>query len=103
MKKAMTWLTDQGIEFEFQDYKKTPPSEEQAKRWLSELPLDQVINKRGTTFRKLPDDVKANLDVESAVGLMTEQPSLIKRPLLEHQGKISLGFKPDIYSEIFSS
>lgn len=102
MKKSMTWLADKGVAFEFHDYKKQGISEEKLRYWLSQVEWDVLINKRGTTWRKLSDADKENIDNDKAVTLMLSNQSLIKRPLLESGGKIYLGFKPDQYNEIFS-
>lgn len=102
MKKAMTWLEQNGIEFEFHDYKKQGITEPLATRWAQSLPLDQLINKRGTTWRKLSDEDKAELDEAKAVALICAQPSLVKRPLLELGEQRHLGFKPELYAEIFA-
>ena len=100
MKKAMTWLTDNGVSFEFHDYKKQGISEEKLRYWLSQVDWDVLINKRGTTWRKLSDADKDNIDNDKAVALMLANQSLIKRPLLESGDKIHLGFKPDRHLEI---
>lgn len=102
MKKSMTWLSDKGVTFEFHDYKKQGISEEKLRYWLSQAEWDVLINKRGTTWRKLSDADKENIDNDKAVTLMLSNQSLIKRPLLEYGDKIHLGFKPDQYNEIFS-
>lgn len=101
MKKSMTWLADKGVTFEFHDYKKQGISEEKLRYWLSQVEWDVLINKRGTTWRKLSDADKENIDNDKAVTLMLSNQSLIKRPLLESGGKIYLGFKPGQYNEIF--
>lgn len=102
MKKAMTWLEENGVEFEFHDYKKQGIPEQLATRWAQSLPLDQLINKRGTTWRKLPDEDKADIDEAKAVTLICAQPSLVKRPLLELGEERHLGFKPELYQQIFA-
>ena len=101
MKKSMTWLADKGVTFEFHDYKKQGISEEKLRYWLSQVEWDVLINKRGTTWSKLSDADKENIDNDKAVTLMLSNQSLIKRPLLESGGKVYLGFKPDQYNEIF--
>jgi len=102
MKKATTWLTEQDIDFEFHDYKKQGISEDKLHQWLEVLPWDQLINKRGTTWRKLSNEDKDNIDNTKAVSLCLANQSLIKRPLLEYNGQVHLGFKPDMYTSIFS-
>lgn len=102
MKKAMTWLDSAGIEYTFHDYKKLGIEELKLREWLNQIEWSELINRRGTTWRKLTDDQKTNVDNDAAVKLMLENQSLIKRPLLEKGGQIFLGFKPDIYASIFS-
>jgi len=102
MKKAMTWLNDAGIEYQFHDYKKEGISEALAQAWVEDLPIDLLINKRGTTWRKLPEEDKADLSKEKAVSLICANPSLVKRPLLDIGEEKHLGFKPEQYQEIFA-
>lgn len=101
IKKARKWLDEQGIEFEFHDYKKDGLNETQLKVWVKELGWEALVNRRGTTWRKLPDDVKDNIDEASAIQVMLENTSIIKRPLLD-TGKVKmLGFKADEYQSLF--
>jgi len=92
MKKARNWLQANGLETEFHNYKKSGCDSSLAKLFLSTFPLEQVVNKRGTTWRKLDDDTKQNLSVESAAALMSENPSLIKRPILQQGNTWLIGF-----------
>jgi len=106
MKKAMNWLKDHSIDFEFHDYKKLSIDEENLRFWLSKFPWDELINKRGTTWRKLPEDDKVNIDQDKAVQLMLTNTSLIKRPILSIQDlsthkDLLLGFKEEQYHRIF--
>ena len=101
MKKAFKWLDNQGINYEFQDYKKEAPSEAQASQWVKELGWENVINKRGTTWRKLEEQTKESMNNTSAVEVMLENPSIIKRPLIEHNGTTLLGFKEADYQALF--
>lgn len=101
MKKAFNWLDKQQIEYRFHDYKKLGIDAAAVEQWLIQLPLEQVINKRGTTWRKLPDEVKNTLTPSSAVSLIIEQHSVVKRPLLEVDGRFYLGFSPSDYESIF--
>jgi arsenate reductase (glutaredoxin) len=101
VKKARKWLESSDIDFSFHDFKKEGVTESQLEDWIDQGGLDVVLNKRGTTWRKLPDDVKADLDHESALQLMTENPTMIKRPVLVLQdGSVHIGFKPEQYAEI---
>jgi Spx/MgsR family transcriptional regulator len=98
MKKARAWLADHGIETIFHDYKTAGIDREHLERWSREVGWEVLLNRAGTTFRKLSDAEKQGLDEEKAVALMIAQPSLIKRPVLEFGGKKPLvGFKPELY------
>jgi len=98
MKKARTWLEGQGIAHDFHDYKKVGISAEKLEAWADAVGWEVLFNKAGTTFRKLPDSDKTGIDRAKAIALMVEQPSLIKRPVLEHSGRVLVGFKPDVYA-----
>lgn len=98
MKKARTWLEGQGLAYDFHDYKKVGISAEKLDAWADAVGWEVLLNKAGTTFRKLPDSDKAGIDRAKAIALMVEQPSLIKRPVLEHPGGVLVGFKPDAYA-----
>ncbi|KZX78977.1 arsenate reductase [Oleiphilus sp. HI0009] len=102
MKKATTWLTNHDIEFEFHDYKKSGITQEKLEFWLSHVEWDQLINKRGTTWRKLSDEQKTDVNNQKAIVLMLENQSLIKRPLIEYNNQVYLGFKPETYETIYS-
>ena len=101
MKKAFTWLNDSGVEYEFHDYKKQAPDEYVLKQAIAEHGWETVINRRGTTWRKLPEDVQNTMDETKAIPLALENPSIIKRPLLVKDGKTHLGFKAEEYEKIF--
>lgn len=102
MKKAFAWLDGQGVAYEFHDYKKSGVTPEALADWCDAEGWEKVLNRAGTTFRKLPDADKAGLDRDRAIALMVEQPSMIKRPVLQTaDGRIEVGFKPDRYAEIF--
>lgn len=102
VKKARTWLEAQGQAHVFHDYKKQGADAAQVAGWVAQAGLDKVLNKAGTTFRKLADEDKADLTVEKAVALMVAQPSLIKRPIVEYPGGVLVGFKPAEWEAIFS-
>lgn len=93
VKKARTWLDGQGLAYTFHDYKKQGAEAHQVAGWVAQAGLERVLNKAGTTFRKLPETDKADLTTEKAVTLMVAQPSLIKRPIVEHPGGLLVGFK----------
>jgi len=102
IKKARKWLEQENIPYQFHDYR----ADGLEKQWLVEaetmLGWQQMLNTRGTTFRKLEEEQKANLDQQKAIELMLEYPAMIKRPLLIHNQSYFLGFKPDNYAEIFN-
>lgn len=102
MKKAFSWLDDQGAHYEFHDYKKQGADETVLKTAIAAHGWENVINHRGTTWRKLPEDVKENMNEDSAIKIALENPSIIKRPLLISNDKITLGFNEDEYAQIFA-
>ncbi|MFN9163009.1 MAG: arsenate reductase [Alphaproteobacteria bacterium] len=101
VKKARAWLEGQGIAHVFHDYKAEPPSRAQLERWCSVLGWETVLNRAGTTFRGLPDEAKKALDEQKAIGLMLEQPSMIKRPIVVSGTRVMAGFKPAAYEAFF--
>jgi len=112
MKKAFTKLDELGVNYDFHDYKKQGIDKESVQRWVNELGIDKVLNKRGTTWRKLSDEQKqaADSDVDNAIDLLVENTSMIKRPIVEGQladknnGQLILlcGFDADEFDKIFS-
>ena len=93
VKKARTWLDAQGIAYQFADYKKVGAEPGKVAGWIEQAGLDKVLNRAGTTFKKLNDAQKASAgDAGKAIGLMVEQPSMIKRPIVEHDGGLLVGF-----------
>ncbi len=101
MKKARNWLKDHGIEYHFHDYKKLGVPEQALKHWVKQLGWEALLNKRGTTWRKLNDDVKNNIDEKSAIQIMLNNASIIKRPLLDIDGQYTVGFSTDSYTSLF--
>src|SRR4051812_41421880 len=100
MKKARAWLDKHGVAYEFHDYKAVGIDRERLERWSKKVGWETLLNRAGTTFRKLPDKDKAAVDEKKAVALMLAQPSMIKRPVLDlGGGRLLVGFKPEIYSE----
>jgi arsenate reductase (glutaredoxin) len=99
MKKARAWLDGHRVSYSFHDYKAEGISKEKLKRWCDELGWETLLNRAGTTFRKLPDADKEGLNERKAVALMLAQPSMIKRPVLEFGGKLLVGFKPEAYEK----
>jgi arsenate reductase (glutaredoxin) len=100
VKKARTWLSSQGIVHDFRDFKKDPPSVSEVRVWADAVGWPVLLNKAGTTFRKLPDADKADLDAEKAIHLMAAQPSLIKRPVVSGGPSLLVGFKPELWLEL---
>ncbi|MEL6877753.1 MAG: ArsC family reductase [Pseudomonadota bacterium] len=98
VKKARKWLDANGFEYAFHDYKKEGADPAKLKAWIDEKGVDMVLNRRGTTFRKLPDAEKEGIDAAKAVTLLQEHPSMIKRPVVEHSGGLLVGFKEDEWS-----
>lgn len=95
VKKARQWLDEAGLAYDFHNYKKDGVDEEALRRFVAEFGWDKVLNRRGTTWRKQPDEVKdAVTDADSAVALMLAEPSMIKRPILETAGNNLIGFDP---------
>ena len=101
MKKAFKWLDAKGIAYDFVDYRKTQPETTILEQAITEHGWEEVINRRGTTWRKLDDSTKETMDAEKAIPLALENPSILKRPLLLKDGTTHLGFKPDQYEKIF--
>ena len=99
--KARAWLADRGIAYDFHDYKTQGIDADRLGRWVEELGWDKVLNRAGTTFRKLPEADRADLDAARAIALMVAQPSMIKRPLLDLGDRRVLGFKPGLYEAVF--
>ena len=97
IKKARTWLDDHGLGYEFHDYKAVGIDRKTLKGWADVVGWEVLLNRAGTTFRKLPDAERGDLDEAKAIALMEAQPSMIKRPVLDADGKLLVGFKPDIY------
>ncbi len=102
VKKARNWLDAAGLEYQFHDYKKAGIDEASLRRWCGEAGWDKLLNRAGTTFRKLPDADKADLSEDRAVALMLDQPSMIKRPVLEGGKSLLVGFKPDEWQAVLA-
>jgi arsenate reductase len=99
MKKARAWLDSHGVTYGFHDYKMEGISKEVLKRWCDKLGWETLLNRAGTTFRKLPDQDKEGLNERKAIALMLAQPSMIKRPVVDRRGKLLVGFKPETYAK----
>lgn len=103
IKKARNWLEGRGVDYAFHDYKSAGIDPATLDKWISTLGWEVLLNKAGTTFKKLPDADKAEIDADKAKGLMIAQPSMIKRPLLDLDGKLLVGFKADQYEQAFAT
>ncbi|MAE51855.1 MAG: ArsC family reductase [Micavibrio sp.] len=101
MKKAMKWLDDHHVDYSLHNYKKDGIDDAVLKQAIEEHGWETVINRNGTTWRALPDDVKNTMTKDSAIALAHENPSVIKRPLLLRLGQTFIGFKPKEYEELF--
>lgn len=98
MKKARAWLEANGVDYAFHDYKTAGIDRRTLERWAGVVGWRTLLNQSGTTFRALPETDKTDLDQEKAIGLMLAQPSMIKRPVLDQDGRLTVGFKPEVYA-----
>lgn len=99
MKKARAWLDGNGIAYTFHDYKAEGIDAARLARWIALVGWEPLLNRAGTTFRKLPDADKTGLDADKASALMLAQPSMIKRPVVEYPGGLLVGFAPDRFAQ----
>ena len=100
MKKARVWLDKQGVVYAFHDYKTAGIARDRLEAWCKKVGWETLLNRAGTTFRKLPDKDKTGLDAKKATALMLAQPSMIKRPVLDlGGGKLLVGFTTELYGE----
>lgn len=102
MKKARTWLDEHGVSYAFHDYKTEGVDKATLERWAESVGWETLLNRAGATFRKLPDADKQVSTQKQAIALMQAQPSMIKRPVLDVDGELTVGFKPDVYAKRFS-
>ncbi len=100
VKKARAWLDARGIAYVFHDYKKEGADPARLSQWAEAAGWEALLNTRGTTFRKLPEGDRANVHAASALALMEAHPSLIKRPVVEYQGGLLVGFDPDRWAMV---
>lgn len=101
--KARRWLDDQGIVHRFHDFRGDGLESERLARWLNEPGWEDLINRRGTTWRQLDAKTRDRISATTAAELLLAHPTLIRRPVLEHAGRIYLGFSPEAYAHIFRS
>ncbi|MFL1467504.1 ArsC family reductase [Marinobacter sp. HN1S83] len=102
VKKARKWLDEQGVPYDFHDFKKDGLDDTLLSRLEQSVGWETLLNRRGTTWRKLPEDVRDTIDAQSAHDVMLENPSIIKRPVVEHEGNVSVGFSADVWATRFS-
>ena len=100
MKKAWIWLDENGIDYDFHDFKTQGIDRAALDAWVEKVGWEVLLNRAGTTFRKLPEVEKHGIDASRAVELMLAQPSMIKRPVLEIDGRLIVGFKPEVYASL---
>lgn len=98
VKKARAWLDAAGVAYEFHDYKREGADPARLARWAAAVGWERLLNRAGTTFRKLDETDKQGLDEPRALALMAAQPSLIKRPVVEHPGGLLVGFRADDFA-----
>jgi arsenate reductase len=101
MKKARAWLDQHGVAYAFHDYKAEGVEREVLQGWARAVGWETLLNRAGTTFRMLPEGDRTNLTEKKAIALMREQPSMIKRPVLDVRGELIVGFKPETYAKAF--
>jgi arsenate reductase len=103
MKKARAWLDGHAIAYAFHDYKAAAIDRARLEGWVRDLGWEVLLNRAGTTFRALPDKEKQGLTAATAIALMLAQPSMIKRPVLDIDGRLLVGFKPELYEKAFGA
>lgn len=101
IKKARKWLEENGVDYKFHDLRSEGIDAASIDSWIEQAGWETVLNRRGTTWRKLDSSVQENTDSSNVTALLLEQPAMIKRPILDNKGTITIGFKADSYREIF--
>lgn len=101
MKKAFKWLDAHGVDYEFHDFKKAGLDEKRLKAWVKQLGWEALVNRRGLTWRKLPEAEREDVNAAKAIALMLAKPSLVKRPVLDTGKTLQVGFKPEEYEALF--
>jgi arsenate reductase len=101
IKKARAWLDAREVDYDFHDYKSAGIDRVMLEGWIKKVGWEVLLNRAGTTFKKLPDADKEGLTERRAIALMLAQPSMIKRPVLEAKGKLTVGFAPEVYKKLF--
>ncbi len=103
MKKARAWLDRHGVAYAFHDYKTAGLERKRLEQWCRTLGWEALLNRSGTTFRKLPDAEKEALNATKAIALMLAQPTMIRRPVLDLDGRLLVGFKPELYESALNA
>ncbi len=103
MKKARAWLDGRGIAYDFHDYKASGVAPERLAAWAAKTGWEVLLNRAGTTFKKLPDPDRADMSEAKAIRLMVAQPSMIKRPVIETGDTLLVGFKPEVFEKALGS
>ena len=103
MKKARAWLDGHGVKYEFHDYKASGIDRATLVQWCKQVGWEVLLNRAGTTFRKLSEREKQVSGPDAAIALMMVQPSMIKRPVLENGKRLAIGFKPENYAREFKA
>lgn len=98
---ARKWLDAKALKYAFHDVREDGLTKSLVERWIKELGWEKVLNKASTTWRELPEKEKAGVDAKKAAALLLAHPTLVKRPVLDRDGQLSLGFKPDAYAALF--
>ena len=101
VRKARRWLDNNGIEYHFHDVRSDGLSKSVLNQWIRELGWEQLLNRRGTTWRKLPENTRETINKTVALGIMLEHPAIIKRPVLDIEKCFHLGFSEDHYQDLF--
>jgi Spx/MgsR family transcriptional regulator len=101
MKKARRWLDEHGVAYAFHDYKKHGLDEGLLRAWVAELGWDALVNRKGSTWRKLPPETRESMDQEAAIRVMLASPSIIRRPLIDTGSARHIGFSPEQYQGLF--
>lgn len=103
VKKARAWLDAAGVAYAFRDYRRDGLEPALLEAWIERLGWEALLNKSGTTFRKLPPEQREGLDRARATALMLAEPAMIRRPVIDVNGGVTVGFRPDVYAALFAS